>query len=360
MNRFRVSAPLLLTAGAALVVIVALTLAGWLSTERPAGPAAVDTNTEILSTAFGISRSASSMVTTSASPTDLPMTPESLTRLSAAIAHEKAALQEQVAALEGRGYDERVARIRRHAETLVSNIELIESGRPDLLRLHIESQADHRRINYDINKPLAAALQTSLDDQLDRIVKGDGDPGDPSQWTSNTFTADEALRYHHLFNLVEAEQTAVNKMKATTLIYVSHIVAMIREDYDAAAQRIETSIEYLTQHGPKTLDPQVIPLSREMLRMGGGEENVWDKLDIRLEKIATERALIAGNQRVLDELLQELDALVMDVSQRADAVSSTPPPAVSTPRIILLVIGIVGVVGTLLAAGYFGSRGRRN
>ena len=223
-------------------------------------------------------------------------------------------LQEALLFLEGKGYDDRVARMRQRVATLAFNIERIQAGRPMLLSLSLESQADHRRLNYKISKPLDAALVTSLDDQLDRMVRGGGDSGDPSEWHQNTLTAGEALLYHHLFNLVEAERMLLNKMKAASITISPQIMGMINEDYDSAAQRMETSLDYLTRLSPATLDARVIPLSRELLDLGGGERNLWDKMYSRLGSTATERGLIRNNQNVLAELLDELDILVAEVT----------------------------------------------
>ena len=312
MNHILITKPVLLAVG---VLIVALGLAGWLSTSGSGDSAAAAEDTEIvLSTAFGISRHASSMVATASSPTTNTMTSQSLERLSTSFESDVSTLQEFLLLLEGRGYDHRAARIQQHIATLSSNIERIQAGRPELMSLHRDSQADHRRLNYEISKPLDAALVTSLDDQLDRMVRGEGTSVVPSEWHHKTLTAGEALLYHHLFNLVEAERMLLNKMKAASITASPQIMGMINEDYDSASQRMETSLNYLARHSPATLDPSVIPLSRELLDLGGGERNLWDKMYSRLGKAATERGLIAANQRVLDELLQELDLLVADVA----------------------------------------------
>ena len=312
MIHFPIGKPVLLVAGA---LILALALVGWFSTSGSSASAVAAEDKEILlSTSFRISRHASSMVATASTPTTNTMTPQTLDGLSASLEKDLGALQEALLLLEGRGYDDRVESMRKHVAHLASNIERIQVGRPALLSLHQESRVDHRRLNYEISKPLDAALVTSLDDQLDRMVRGDGDSGDPAGWHHNTLTAGEAILYHHLFNLVEAERMLLNKMKAASITASPQIMGMINEDYDSAAQRMESSLDYLTTHSPATLDSSVIPLSRELLDLGGGERNLWDKMYSRLGKSAAEQALIAANKNVLDEFLQELDLLVAEMA----------------------------------------------
>ena len=356
MNNFRISSAALAVTGAVVILIVALTVVGWLAMSETGDGDAAHNDAETLSTAYGIARHASSMVADGSRTTALTMSQESLDQIAASTAQSQATLQKELANLEALGHAERAASIRNRFDVLAANLAEIEQERPEILRQLRESQANHRRLNYEINKPLEAALVTSLDEQLDRMIKGEGDPGDPSQWASNTLGAGDALRYHHLFNLVEAERTAVNKLKGGSLTVNPHIVAMIREDYDSAAQRMETSIAWLGRHGPATMEPQVIPLAAEVLQLGGGEQNLWDQLHARLAKSSQEQALIAANERVLDELHGELDALVADVSARVDTAATAPTRTVTTERIVLLVVAAVGIVGTLVAVGYSGSK----
>lgn len=315
MNRLRVSNPLLLMT--AVVLMAALALAAWFSAGGSGGgsASAAEDNETLLSAAFGISRHAGSMVASASTPTVDSMTPDTLSRLSDSFEQNLSTLREMLPTLEGRGYDERAARIRQHIDALAANIELINDARPELLGAQKDSQAAHRRLNYEISKPLDAALVTALDDQLSLMVRGGGDSGDPAGWTSNTVTAGEVLLYHYLFNMVEAERTLINKMKGASVSKNPHIVAMIQEDYDSAFQRMTASLDYLARHSAMTLDPDVISLSNEMFELGSGEENIWDKMYLRQERETREQGLIAANQAVLSALLSELDGLVAEVSQ---------------------------------------------
>ena len=303
MNWLRVSNPLLLlTAGS---LIAALVLAAWLSSGNGGdSAAAAEDNEVVLSTAFSISRNASAMAVSASTPTSYTMPPNALARLSASFEESKAKLEEDLSMLAGRGHDERVALIRQHVGALAANIELIEAGRPDYLRLQQEAQANFRYLNYEISKPLDAALVTSIDDQLYRMVMGSVNP-----------TADDTLVYHHLFNLMESSRMLVSKMRAATSSTNPRITALLHEDHDAAHQRVSSSLEYLSRHGAGTLAPEVMDLSAEILELGRGEDNIWDKMYDRQAKDVREGELMAANQEILDELLRELDALVAEVSQ---------------------------------------------
>ena len=57
---------------------------------------------------------------------------------------------------------------------------------------------------------------------------------------------------------------------------------VIREAYDSTAQRINNSVGYLAENGVPRIDPQLIPLVRQMISAGGGEGNVFQAMDARL------------------------------------------------------------------------------
>ena len=303
MNRLRISNPLLLFAAASL--IAALILAVLLSSSNWSGrAAAAEDNEVVLATAFNISRNASTMAVSASMPTLYTMPPGALARLSASFAESRTKLEEDLSALEGRGYDDRVASIRQHAGALIANVKLIEARRPDFLRLQQEGQADFRYLNYQISKPLDAALVTSMDDQLYQMIAGDGN-----------LTADNTLVYHHLFNLMESSRMLVSKMRAATSSRNPRITALLQEDHDAAYQRVSSSLGYLSRHSAETLTPEVLDLSAEMLELGRGEDNLWDRMYVRQAKEARESELMVVNQRLLDDLLRDLDALVVEASR---------------------------------------------
>ncbi len=244
------------------------------------------------------------MAVSASTPTSYTMPPNALAQLSASFEESKAGLEKDLSALVGKGHDEKVALIRQHVGALTANIELIEAGRPDFLHLQQESQADFRYLNYEITKPLDAALVTSMDDQLHLMVMDGG-----------SLTADDTLVYHHLFNLMESSRMLVSKMRAASITRNPRITALLHEDHDAAYQRVSSSLRYLSLHGAETLAPEVIELSGEILELGRGEDNLWDKMYNRQAKEVRENELIAVNQQLLDDLLRELDALVVEVSQ---------------------------------------------
>ena len=78
-------------------------------------------------------------------------------------------------------------------------------------------------------------------------------------------------------------------------------------------------------------------------------------MDAQLNLVTMESDLSAANKATLEELLREVDALVEDVRE---GTSDSGQAAGSPERGILLALGVIGVLGTLLIAGFYGSRGK--
>lgn len=364
MSSFRISVPLLLATLAVLASIVALSVVGWVILERSERRADAP-EAEILSAALQVARRSTSMVAQGTLPTTgQSMNPDVLADLSAALDRDQAALQESLDTLVGTGYDERVTEIQRRVDTLVSNSDLIESGRPALLRLEADSQANLSRIVTVIQRTIEAQVHTGLDNQFNHVLSYYEPLGASAQTVSEPAYREEILRYYHLHNLLESSRTGASRLRATNVVIPPFMITRLREDYDAAARRIEDSLGYLSEHAEHSasaIPPETMELGREVIYLGQGEGNLWDKQGFRFGKVFEERRLIAGNQKELEALLADVDALGAAVAERAEAAASTASRTAATWRIILLALAVVGVAATLFAAWYFATRdGARN
>ena len=358
MAQFRPSAALLVTAIAALAILVAALLTGWRSTERLSSHSASGKHADSLSAAFEVARYAGLTVSASAPRTDFRMTPDSLAGISASIAKNRTALQEQLAILEAGGEDERIAQVRQHVESLMSNVELIESGRPGLLDMLKKRQADLWEFRHGFSQNLDAAMNTSMDDQIYHMMTVYDESGKQTGITPSPIS-EEVLRLYHLAILQSTQAVAVIKLRAAAVLPFAEMMSYIQEDYESEVRRIETSMLYLSENGAPNLDPEVIPLLQRLVGYGKGENNIWDKSSAKLQLVATEGRQIAANDRILERLFTELDGLVVDIHQRAKAANAAAAQSADTARTILLIIAAIGVAGILLATWYCGSRAGR-
>ena len=129
------------------------------------------------------------------------------------------------------------------------------------------------------------------------------------------------------------------------------LVTNVEEAFDTSAQRAEKSIAFLAEDGGYELDPRVVPLSRALFEAGTGDGNYFTALKVRLAMAVRERQLIAESDRILAGLQAETDALFDDVQQTSATRKADSDQTASTGRMVMLIVGIVGVVIVVLGAG---------
>ena len=318
-----------------------------------------NTDAEVLETAMAVAKYSNSLASTGSVESNAAMTREGVIETRGAIANYKSELEGQLAALEGMGYDDRAARIRDQVGLLVANVDQIENGRPDLLRALPAGEQNRQKLALATNRELAPAAITSLDNQFHFMMTGRSDLRDRVATGAEAFSKEEFLRYTHISTLLRSLGVAHSSLIGASRMVDPTLVTTVEEAFDSAAHRMERSIEYLSENGGPELDPSVVPLSNQLIAAGTGPGNYFGALRARLSLAVRERELIAVNGQILAELQLELDGLVAEVQQSSAASKDESAQKASTGRIIVLVVGIVGVVLALLSAGYFAIRGRQ-
>ena len=372
MRRFRLPPFLLLSAGGALAIIVTLTLAGLWTADLLGYAARTGGNdAAILSAAAAVARHSGAASSAAAEPTRMGMTPDSLDERSAASTAAASALAEHLDALAnaaaGAGYDARLAAIRAHSDALLDDARRIDAGRPELLRLLHEGRENYRRFSYDYRESLNSALVTSLDDQLYDMMTWEVGPGASPDPADNPVSRHAVFRYQHTFELLASARVAIAKLVEASALSHPFQVVIVREEYEAAAQRMRSSLDDHYQTLGDAPDAQseisrlsnatdaqseIHRLSNAILDAGAGENNLFQTIDRRLQLAAAEQRRIDSQRQTLTALHREVDALVAEVTRRAAAKADINARNAVLLRIILLVVGIAGAAGALAAAYY--------
>ena len=361
MAQPRITAPLLVGALGALAIIIASAVAGWLVIDNLEAQSRSSGDAEILADIAAVNKLSGMLASAASVATNARMTPESTAAARAAIASNEAQLAERLLGLAGRGYDGRVERIRQQVALLTANVSRIEDERPALLAAILAGERSWQQLLFSTNWKLLPAISSSLDNQFYYVMTGRSDFRDVEPATSGTLSEEEYLRYWHLATLMEWTFSAHRSLLAANLSSQDDPTRLANneESFDTAAQRMEHSIAYLAENGGPDLDPEVIPLANRLLAAGAGENSALDAMRLRASMVARERQLIGANRQILAGLQGEVDGLVAAVQQSSAAAAGRYGQAVSNGRIIILVIAIVGIVGTLLVAGFSGLQSRR-
>ena len=361
MTQPRITAPLLIGALGALAIIIASAVVGWLVIDNLEARNKSSHDAEILADAAAITRLSTTLSSTAAVATNSRMSPESIADANAAIASHEADLADRLTALAGQGYDDSVERIREQVDLLTANVAQIENERPALLEAILAGERSWQGLLFSTNRKLLPAIGSSLDNQFYYMMTGRSDFRDGEPKASGALSEAEYLRYWHLATLLEWTFSAHRSLLAANLSSQADptLLASNEESFDTAAQRMERSIAYLSERGGPDLHPEVIPLSNRLLSAGAGENSTLDAMRLRASMVTRERDLIAANRQIMARLQGEVDGLVAEVSQNAANSAARHGQAASNGRIILLAIGVVGIIGTLLVAGFSGFKSQR-
>ena len=356
MPQARVTAPLLLGALAALAIIIASGLAGWLIIDDLESRNHHAENGKILADIAAVDKLSAMVASAASTPTNSRMTPESTADARAAIAGNEAQLAEHLSELVGRGYDSRMERIGQQVDLLTANVSRIEDARPELLEAILAGESSWEQLLFSTNQKLLPAISSSLDNQFHYVMTGRSEFTDAEPSASGTLSREEYLRYWHLATLFDWTFSAHRSLLASNLSSQDDPTRLANneESFDTAAQRLDHSIAYLAENGGPNLIPEVIPLANRLVGAGAGENSALEAMRLRASSVAQERQLIAANRQILTGLQGELDELVAEVEQSSATAGERYGQAVSNGRIIILVLAIIGIVGTLLIAGYIG------
>lgn len=359
MGNAHVTVPLIITTLGALAAIVVLMVVGWIAIGNVNNQTQEGDHIEALKGAVEVSRLSSSLAAVGSVESNASMTRESLAATRSAIAGYKAGLNEELRALEGLGFDGHVSGISERVGDLVSNVEKIEHGRPDLLRALAAGEESRQRLAAATTRLLVPAIWGSLDDQYYYMLTGRSEARGEDVTLRESFRPQEFLRYSHMATLQRSIVAAHSYLSIAARMNDPTLVTNVEEAFGSAALRMQRSLLFLSQNGGPDLNPRVLPLTKNLLDAGIGEDNYFDALKVRLSLAVGERELIAANERIVDSLNAEIDALVQAVEGDYTYLQKDSDQTASTGKMIVLIIGIVGAVVTLLGAVYVGFIGRR-
>ena len=350
--------PLIVTAVVALVVLIASSVVGWQTLGGLSDQSDVSGDTSIAGTALALSQHSNSLASVALVTTSLAMNRDSVLAMRRSIAAEKAELEALLSDLSGRGYDARVSRIEGHVDSLISIVDQVDSARPALLRALADGEIKRRALSDATTRELVPVGVKSEDDQYYYIMTGRsearGTTGD-----ADALSEEEFLRYRHMSGLLRAIGVAHSALSAAVRVQDPTLVTTLEEAFDSAAQRARASLEYLSVNGGPEMDPQLIPLAYRLIDAGSGPGNDFDQLKARLSMAVVEQQLISSSDQVLAILDAEIAGLVEDVNRSIVASAEQSEQAAADGQTTVLVVGIVGIVVTVLVAGYLGSRKRQ-
>ncbi|WP_420623509.1 sensor histidine kinase [Candidatus Poriferisodalis sp.] len=336
-----IAAPLLLTLAASLVAWISFTRVG--EAEREVNEGAIPE----LSAAFGVAESSNRLV--AGGPGLVSSTPEDFDMVVAGIAAARSEFESQLELLWNRGTGSVwLGEMRGYAAQLNSNISAIETEMPEYFALG--DQADELRAKVDAAvSELESQIVPALDDQLFYLVAGQRDL-ETLPVPEIVHRSDEQVRLYRHWSALGGDVTRTAELLANAFsASESALIEPLRESFESARDRIEISVATLDDAASEDLRPAVDVL----FALGLDEGSVFDVMQRRLQIEESQRLLLAENQDLGVALVGEIESLVGAVETDVDSATEASAQAVSTGRLLLVVISVVGIIGALAISWLF-------
>ncbi len=353
-NRLRLSTQLYSGIGGAVLLTVAASLVGWFSFDRVGNAQSQVNDSSIpeMAAAFEVAEYSSALVAAAPRLTSAN-TRKDLESVYDSISDANDALEVQLEVLEQTtSGDQRLARIRDHSQTLISNVEAIRSQRTELFRLVTERESISNEL-ADLRSQLDDTVVPAIDDQLFYIITGYRVLGEPAAELEEHFSEEEFNRYRHLSELQSDANIATELLANAFTLSEAAAIEPLRERFEAVDSRIQRNLTALEDSDAYV---NIAPVFARISEMGMGEQNGFALLERELRLNESQRLLLAQNQDEAVALVAEVDGLVVAARDSAGEATTASTQAILTGRTLLLVISALSVAGALLIAWLFVGR----
>ena len=352
--RFRLAGQFSLGIGGAVALTVTASLVGWFSFDRVANVQRRVNEGSVpeMVAAFGVAQYAGSLVAAAPRLTTAA-TPEELASVAARIGGSHAALQDELDALQRAGADgAAIARVRAHADTLLSNIEEIRAGMTGLFPLYERSTALRTEL-ASLRSRLDELVVPAIDDQLFYTITGFHTLGQPPAARAEHLSEQELGRYRRLADLQADGGIASQLLASAFNLQDASSIEPLRERFESAAGRIERSLAALEE---SPLRSAVVPIFARLLALGLDRQSGFDLRTQEVRLAERQRVLLARNRDLAVELVAVVDELVNTAHGHTREATQASTQAILTARTLLLLIIGVSIGGAVLIAWLFVGR----
>ncbi len=374
-SRFRLSTQLYVGIGGAVVLTLAASLVGWFSFDRVGRVQSQVNEGSVPELAAAFSVAEYSAILAAAAPNlTVSHEREEFDEVSADIDRNYTFFQEAVSALEQVRFDEVPGVsaeellvvgsdtmttealvthiIRQHAESLITNIELIRSETGKVFAL-IDRREVLQAELADVRGQLEDVLAPAIDDQLFYTLTGYRVIGDPPAARADHLSEDEVARYRTLSELQSDVNIATELLANAFTLSDDTFIEPLRERFEAATSRITRNLG--TLEGSAEYD-RANPLVARLVELGSGDDGVFNTFERELRIVARQEELLTENRNLSTSLIAEVNTLVGVSQEGAREATLASEDAILTGRWLLLAISALSIVGAVLIMWLFVGR----
>ena len=345
-SRNRISTQLYLAFGGAVLLTLAASLVGWFSFNR-VGEVQSNVNegsVPEMAAAFDVARQSGVLVAAAPNLT-VAATPAEFGQISLDIDVAYAAFEEQVEALEQTDSDPaRVARIRAHADTLIANIEELESETAGVFALRAKRELLETEL-ANVRSRLGTALAPAIDDQLFYILTGYRTLADSAAEREAHFSKAELIQYRRLSELHGDVNIATELLANAFTLSDPSLIEPLRERFEATINRINRNLPPLEG---TAFHYESAAVFERLVALGSGDDSVFDLFASELTISMQQEELLSQNRDVSLELNAEVNGLISAAQASVQEATAGSSRAMRTGLILLLAISVVSVSSTVM------------
>ncbi len=339
-----IAVPLLLTLAASLIAWISFARIG--EAEQQVTQGAIPE----LDAALGVAEASNRLVAAGLRLT--ASTPDDYENIVAEIAAARSEFEAPLELLWNRGTGSMwLGQMRSDAAQLNANIAAIEAEMPELFALRQQAQMLREQSDAAVGD-LVSLIVPALDDQLFFLIQGRRHLWTPPAPASIHRSDSEVLTYRRWSALRGDVSQADALLAGAFSSSASALVEPLRESFESTRDRIEINLAALDNATADDLRPMAIRL----VALGLDDGGVFDVMFRSLQIEENQRGLLAQNQELGIGLVDEIESLVGTVQTSVDSATAASAQAVSTGRVLLIVISIVGIVGVLAFSWLFVGR----
>ena len=353
-SRFRISTRLYAGIWAAVALTMAAGLVGWFSFNRVGEAQRVvnDDTVPELATAFRVAQFSSNLVD-AAPRLATAISQKELSDIAAGIAATNDAFVEQLAALEESTADHKqYQQLRADSGSLITNIAAIYNDKVELFRLATDKE-DLRSELAALQTRMDSIMSPAIEDHFSDIIGVRLPGGNTEQASDPSLFEDQLITYRSLTEIQSNANISTQVMATAFGLSDSSRVEPLREDFKVVVDRIETTLDTLSETEQReTLDQ----LFSRIFTLGLGTQGSFNLVDRELRLLDRQNELLGNNRVLAVNMVNEIDVLVNAARLRAVSATLASDQAIRTGRTLLLVIGIASVAGAMLMAWLFVGR----
>ena len=350
-SRFRISTQLYLAMGGAVMLTLAASLVGWFSFNQVGAVQSQVNEGSVpeLAAAFGVAQYSGNLVAAAPNLT-VAATPEEFAQVVMDIDAAYDSFEEQMVMLEqGNAERDRVLRIRERADTIIANIEAIESETSGVFDLIARREALQLELT-DVRAQLDDALAPAIDDQLFYALTGYRNLSAPPAPREQHLSEDQFVRYRRLAELQADVNIATELLANAFTLPDASLIEPLRERFESTASRIDRNLSALVG---SSFYLEASPIFDRLFALGSGEDSVFGVFAAEL-RIAERQAELLGLNRDLSvELVAEVNGLVGAAQSSTEEATEASTQAIFTGRVLLLAIIAISITGALLITWLF-------